>query len=457
MNDRESKLGKVNSESGPHLILPVETAARELDAKLLLALFAARSGMTVTIGNKALINLRIGNLEPGIYLSHNFNAGRDRIISIARDLGHRIVAWDEEGLVWINPEIYRQRRANPSALAKLDMLLLWGAEQHEAMLPALAATTASVAVVGNPRADLLRPELRPITDARVRALKQEFGDFILVNSNFGWINHALAEGRDGGLAEHLASAVRKSGFSLAYLQHRHAIYSEFVNLIPVVARQFPNRKIIVRRHPSESADAWGRALGATPNVEFKFDSDLVPWLLAAAHILQNGCTTAVETALLGRAAISYRPTIMPEHEIPQPARVSHHAHTAEDVVALLQDEAATDRVPQSFTAALDTMVAARSGALSSARICDELQKLHPAKVSGLQRNTARTKAFVRRMEKNLLRHIPGSASQQHYVDQKFPAMPVTEIEARLGLLSRQLDIAMPRVHGVSDRIFRITR
>jgi surface carbohydrate biosynthesis protein len=109
-----------------HLFLPVETAARELDAKLLLALFASHSGMVVTIGNKALINLRIGSLEPGIYLSHNFNAGRDRII--ARDLGHRIVAWDEEGLVWINEEIYRRRRVNPSALAKLGMLLLWGEE-----------------------------------------------------------------------------------------------------------------------------------------------------------------------------------------------------------------------------------------------------------------------------------------------------------------------------------------
>jgi surface carbohydrate biosynthesis protein len=178
-----------------HLVLPVETAARELDAKLLLALFASHSGMVVTIGNKALINLRIGSLEPGIYLSHNFNTGRDRIISLARDLGHRIVAWDEEGLVWINEEIYRRRRVNPSALAKLDMLLLWGEEQHRAMLPTLRSINAVVRLIGNPRSDLLRSELRPIHKQRAQDLQNEFGDFILVNSNFGWINHALARDR----------------------------------------------------------------------------------------------------------------------------------------------------------------------------------------------------------------------------------------------------------------------
>ncbi len=430
--------------------------ARELDAKLLLALYAARSGMTVTIGNKALINLRIGDFDPGIYLSHNFNAGRDRIISIARDLGHRIVAWDEEGLVWINAEIYRQRRVNPSALAKLDMLLLWGAEQRQAMLPTLHATKAAVSIVGNPRADLLRPELRPIYEPRMRELKHEYGDFILVNSNFGWINHALTLGREGDVVEQLARVAKKSGFSLAYLQHRHSVYRAFVNLIPHLAEKFPARKIIVRRHPSESPGAWVKALGNIPNVQFKFDSDLVPWLLAAGHILQNGCTTSVETALLGRAAISYRPVLVAALEIPQPARVSHHAHTVEEVVALLQDEGITDRVPESVSAALDAMVAARTGALSSARICNALQKLVPAKVSDMQRNVAKTKAFVRRVEKNLLRHVPGSASQQHYINQKFPAMSVTDITTRLALLSSHLGIAMPHVNNVSDRIFRIT-
>jgi surface carbohydrate biosynthesis protein len=119
----------------PHLILPVETAARELDAKLLVALFAADRGMKVTLGNKALLNLRIGSLQPGVYLSHNFNAGRDRIISIAKQLGHQVVAWDEEGLVWINEESYRRRRADENALRNLEEIFLWGDEQAEALRP----------------------------------------------------------------------------------------------------------------------------------------------------------------------------------------------------------------------------------------------------------------------------------------------------------------------------------
>lgn len=437
-----------------HLILPVETAARELEAKLLLALVATQKGMTVTLGNKALVNLRIGSLEPGIYLSHNFNAGRDRIIALARDLGHRIVAWDEEGLVWINAEIYRRRRVNASALAKLDMLFLWGGEQHAAMLPALEGFGGEVKISGNPRADLLRPELRPIYSERVTSLKQDLGDFILVNSNFGWINHALAQGR-GGNEEQLKAIAAKSGFPLEYLRHRQKIYRAFVELIPVIAKRFPYRKIVVRRHPSESPEAWIAAVGHLPNVVFKFDSDLVPWLLAAGHILQNGCTTAVETALLGRAAISYRPAIVAEHEIPQPNLVSHQARTANEVMALLADSGTTDTVPPAFSEALDGMVACRSGSLSAQAIVDELLQLSPRGHGGFERSWAKTRALGRWAEKAVMRHVPGSASQQHYVNQKFPPTSVADIEARLVVLTQHLKLERPSVFGIADRIFRI--
>lgn len=441
-----------------HLILPVETAARELDAKLLLALFAAHGGMQVTLGNKAFINLDIAKLDPGIYLSHNFNAGRDRIIAIARDLGHRIVAWDEEGLVWINEEIYRSRRVNPSALARLDVLLLWGKEQHRAIQPMLTGNRPEVRSVGNPRADLLRPELRRIYEDRAEALRKELGDFILMNSNFGWINHALANSRAGSVQEHLVATAAKSGFPLAYLQHRHAIYQSFVELVPEIARMFPARKIIVRRHPSESPEAWVRAIGQIPNVEFRYDSDLVPWLLAAGHILQNGCTTAVETALLGRAAISFRPVVVEAHEIPQPNRVSHQAHSVADVMAMLSDPGLTDRVAPAFKTALDDMVTSRTGQLAAERIVTDLHKLvaeSPVRASSMKRLKATAQATARRLEKAMLQHIPGSSSQLHYISQKFPPTPVGEIRTRLDQLAGKLNMSAPLVRQLQDRIFRI--
>ena len=444
--------------SRPHLILPVETAARELDAKLLLSLFAVARGMDVTLGNKALLNLRIGQLKPGVYLSHNFNAGRDRIISLARSLGHLVAAWDEEGLVWINEEIYRRRRASAQAMAQLDLLLLWGAEQAQALAPLISALKARLLVSGNPRADLLRPELRALYGGRVAALKAELGDFILVNSNFGWINHALAKNRNAPVDDHLREVAAKSGFPFAYLQHRYRIYRAFTAVIPKIAARFPERKIVVRPHPSENRDGWTAEIGMLPNVVVRYDSELVPWLLAAGHILQNGCTTAVETAMLGRASISYRPSIVAEHEIPQPHRVSHIAETEAALLTLLADPKITEVVPPAFSAALHAMVTGLEGPLASQTIADEMSRMLAENTNAPSlagRWAARAKAGIRRVEKTILRHVPGSSSQLHYVSQKFPPITATEIAARLSDFATHLAMPVPAVSQIADRIFTI--
>jgi surface carbohydrate biosynthesis protein len=442
----------------PHLILPVETAARELDAKLLLALVAVHDGFEVTLGNKALLNLRIGALRPGIYLSHNFNAGRNRIIGLARKLGHRVAAWDEEGLVWINEEIYRKRRAHVEAMRQLDLMLLWGGEQHRALQPALKDVSARVADVGNPRADLLRPELRELLRPSVHELRQRFGDFILFNSNFGWINHALAAGAAADVDGHLRRIASKSGFPLGYLQHRHRICQLIREAIPQIADRFPHRTIVIRPHPSENREAWTTAGQGRANVVVQYDDDLVAWLMAAGHIIHNGCTTAVETALLGRAAISYRPVIDAQHEIPQPQRVSHEARTLPELMRLLSLSELTDTVPQEFATHLADMVVGRGGDLSCTRVVREFRDMLAADdkpVNAVMRAMAKGAAAVRHVEKRLLRHVPGNSSQMHYVSQKFPAMTVVVVQKRLAPFATALGLEMPVVTRISDRVFRL--
>lgn len=443
----------------PHLIIPVETAARELDAKLLLTLFATHQGMKVTLGNKALLNLRIGSLDPGVYLSHNFNAGRDRIISIARKLGHQVVAWDEEGLVWINAEIYRRRRADENALRNLEAIFLWGDEQAEALRPLTEKLDIKSIITGNPRADLLRPELRKLFQQKIEALSAEFGDFILVNSNFGWINHALASQHDN--RADLEAVAAKSGFPLAYLQHRYEIYQAFTQLIPQISRRFPNRKIVVRPHPSESREGWARQTQGLDNVTVRYDNDLVPWLLAASHILQNGCTTAVETAMLGRAAISYRPVIREEHEIPQANLVSHHAEDAEAVLRLVANNKITDTQPAGLAAALQHKVASLNGSFASERIVGAIvsisAQVQPPKILArtLGKTLGKTLAMARRIEKTVARNFAGSASQPDYIAQKFAPTTAGNIRDRLQEFAFLLQKPMPEVKELSDRIFEI--
>ena len=316
----------------PTLYIPVETAARELDGKLLLSLFAVEKGFPVVLGNRALMSNALHGFEPGVFLSHNFDKGRRRILRIARDLGFTTVGWDEEGLVWVSPEIYRSRRVDAGAVETLGAIYAWGEEHAAALAPVTEPARVRVVKAGNPRADLLRPELRGLYEGPVGALRSELGRFILINSNFGWLNYALGSGSSDAGGDGLQELARRSGHPEEFLRFRLDVFEAFVKALPRLARTFADRTIVVRPHPSEDPAVWESAAAGLKNVVVRYDHELIPWLLAADVIVHNGCTTAVEAAALGRAPIAFCPVHGGPHEIPQPRAVSL---VAEDEETLL--------------------------------------------------------------------------------------------------------------------------
>jgi surface carbohydrate biosynthesis protein len=46
----------------------------------------------------------------------------------------------------------------------------------------------SIHLTGNPRGDLLRPELRGFYARDIESIRREYGDFILMNTNFKPVN-----------------------------------------------------------------------------------------------------------------------------------------------------------------------------------------------------------------------------------------------------------------------------
>ncbi|MDR4305205.1 hypothetical protein IHQ68_01005 [Chelatococcus sambhunathii] len=442
-----------------HVILPIETAARELDAKLLLAVHAAQRGFSATVGVKAHMNVALARLERGIFLSPNFHRSSDRTITAARNLGHRVAAWDEEGLVWLTPESYRVRRASAQALAGVETLFAWGQQQAEALAPALGAAGATVVLAGNPRADLLRPEFRSRYLARAADLRAEFGDFVLVNSNFGTLNDLLGRGATEGGGRDLSVVDARTRLGVPYLEHRLALFEAIVAALPRIARAFPGRRIVIRPHPDERPQAWAQATAGVPGAVVRFDSELIPWLLAAGHIVHNGCTTAIEAALLGRAAISYRPLIAEEHEIPQPRDVGLEARSEDELIAMLADRALTDRPPEEARAALAGLIASCEGPPACERIVDGVEAMlaAPKPPPSLARRLSGQGAILRRRFSQYRRRgVPGSSVNPAYYGHKFPPTPVAEIERRARFFAEALVFRPPKVQEMSDRMYRLT-
>jgi surface carbohydrate biosynthesis protein len=171
------------------LQIPVEFQIREFDAKLLLACIAAKRGFSSVIGSRQELKLRIASFPGSIYISKDLKSGSGKMFRIMRKLGYEIVAWDEEGLTNLYPEIYYRIRWSPKSLKYVSHLFAWGRNNAELWResPILPAGTP-IHITGNPRGDMLRPEIHDYYNKRVEEIRKTYGDFILINTNFTGVN-----------------------------------------------------------------------------------------------------------------------------------------------------------------------------------------------------------------------------------------------------------------------------
>jgi len=171
------------------LIVPSETQTREFDAKLLLACLATERGFATVVGSRTEIHLRIAELPRGIYLAKDIRHSSRKIFGILDKLGFPIVALDEEALLYYSRERYLASRVCEPVLHHARELFAWGPENAEAWRECPYFHGVPIHATGNPRLDLMRPELRGFFAEEAAALRDRFGRFILINTNFGVLNH----------------------------------------------------------------------------------------------------------------------------------------------------------------------------------------------------------------------------------------------------------------------------
>ena len=309
------------SKSDTTLLMPVENQVRELDSKVLLACIAARRGLSSLIGFRREMHFHISSFPPGIYLSKSMTAASDLVFRILRNLGHEIVAWDEEALVHLPPEIYYPRRLSPVAMALVSHMFAWGQDNAElwhqySQLP----NRAEIDITGNPRNDLLRPEIRSYYNKTVEELRDKHGDFILINTNFNHVNAFYPElnlfitNDKPGEEPRLGRAAR--GMTREYAEglraHKQAIFEKFQQLIPNLEKEFPEHNIVVRPHPTENQEIYRHIAAQRSRVWVTNEGNVVPWLMATRAVIHNGCTTGVEAYAMGVPAVSYR-AVVNEH------------------------------------------------------------------------------------------------------------------------------------------------
>ncbi len=441
----------------------MEIQVREFDPKLLLSCAAAEHGMTVWFGSQSELHARVEKLPRGVYVAKDVRGGKLRILKILKALGHRVVAWDEEGLVRYPPGHYYRTRISEPTLAMADMFFAWG-EEDAAVVEAFPGYQGTPVVrTGNPRVDLLRPEFWSLYGSAAQKLKERFGRYILINTNFGFSNHFLGKPTAEIRPQEATPNATEQEWLKDLAEYRDRMFAHFERAVPAIGRAFPETTVILRPHPSEHHEAWRKAAADYPNVHVVHEGGVVPWIFGADVIVHNGCTTAIESFLVGRPAVTYQPMQSERFDRHLPDALSHPARDLNELEAQIRRFLGETRSPAQTPeqiAVLDRHLAVRNGTLACDQIVSQIQD---GLTNGATDSTSRRERFwgwreakVRRFQKRMRAILPGGKCRA-YDGHRFPGVTEDEVNERIADFSRLLDrFHRVRARQYGDGVFQIT-
>ncbi|WP_284152472.1 surface carbohydrate biosynthesis protein [Desulfofustis limnaeus] len=320
------------------LIIPIETKVREFDAKLLLSCAAAEAGYGVVLGHQHTIQRTWRKMPCSIVFDKSVVKSNEKRFAAYKRLGNGVFAWCEEGLLLADEQDYANRKLYQPTLRQLDLFCSWGANQTRVVLNKIPEIKDRLHNVGNPRMDLLRPEVRDYFAEEAEAIKKVFGPFLLINTNFAAYNNIRGSETSLEIQKRSGKIRSSEGERLfrEFVQFKERMFHAFISLVEALAKAFPAYTIVVRPHPAEDHEVWRKTVSSWSNVRIVHEGNVVNWILAAEVTIQNGCTTGIESFLLDRPTISYQPFAAKIYEDYLPDVLGMAVKSEKDLIELVR-------------------------------------------------------------------------------------------------------------------------
>lgn len=289
------------------LFLQVEISARDLEARLYLALLAAEKGHHSVVGNLASISrLALSkSFPPGVFHLKSLTPSTSRIEQMKRirAAGHAITSMDEEaGLV--DFDFMLASRYSAESLSLADAVFCWGEQERTHLASLYPEQALKLHTTGSPRLDLL---------ARKRtAFGRDFiprTKYVLISSNL-----AIAPLRD--FTQIYQGHVR-AGYFQRDTELEESLFGrqaedwqmawEYIAATRALAEEFPNFTFIFRPHPVDNELAWRNFFSSHQNIVVTKIGSIADWLPGASAVVQNGCTTSIEATVANTPVLTFIP------------------------------------------------------------------------------------------------------------------------------------------------------
>jgi len=438
-------INRIYNKKSKWLFVPIEVKAREYISKLLFSCIAAENKFNIVFGGMGEIKSKMDIFPKGIYVGKDiFHKRKEKFVKY-KNLGNKIIAWDEEGLVFLNRNLYMRQRISKDTLDKVDLFFTWGKEQLDTIVSKYPEMKEKFVSLGNPRIDLLRPEIKGIFKDSVECLRGKYGKYILINGNFLCNHIAGLEFILDTLREHTKEfGVEDREFYKGYFDYSKKMLNYFTDIIPLISNTFKDFNIILRPHPSENHEYWRGRFSSLRNVKVINNDNIIPWIIAADVVIHNSCTTGIEAFILKTPVISYRPVTSEVFDQYLPNVLSLQVFNDNDLIdelkKILQNKNNSfDNYDKKMSIA-KKYIENIDGELSSTKIIREIKKISIqnssfSKYYWLMSNIKNINLIFKKFE-NIVNFIKKDRNISKYDKQKFPGIKLDEIQFDINKLKK---------------------
>lgn len=287
--------------------IPIEKKNREILAKILVSIDLVENGVAVVLGVQKAVHAVASIGRPGVIFYKGLNKVQHDQMEVMARAGHDAVAIDEESLASWDAKFLTLNCWRDIARS-VSSVFCQGTIQHDALGRYRGLSRDQLVITGNPRIDLLRPPFVGMFEAKVEEIRRVHGRFVLINTDYGSINGAHMD-----LEEFRRMAAKIGYFDPESSEdqdlmedrvtHDRNAMKSIEEFIHAMARSDPGRKLILRPHPTESDKIWRDLAARVENLTVVTETSAPEWILAADCLIQTGCTTGVEAAILGTPTI----------------------------------------------------------------------------------------------------------------------------------------------------------
>ncbi|MEM7068290.1 MAG: surface carbohydrate biosynthesis protein [Pseudomonadota bacterium] len=434
------------------LIVPVEVKHREFLSRILLIALACSRGYRVLLGKDTMIRRIAPSLPKGIIFDKSLGTARHGKPQRFQRLGHRVAVLDEESTGYYGSP--NQFLAVRLATETLDACGRWFCisdtlQDHAVSL--YPEHKDRFATSGLIRTDIWRKGFQGFFETERNKILQQFGQFILFDSNFGGIIHARGD-------EFVQKQIRGQKKAYSQVEERMAkIFAQgkpnldaFIEVLPKLAKWFPDHRIVVRPHPSETVSFWEDTFAGNDRITVSNEGVSTPWILASEMMIHHGCTTGIEAQVMGKPHIMYAPFPDEHHDTDVMRAFAPIVHDEEGLRTHIAENIGKVTVPK-ITDEQEKYFSNLQGKLATEAIMDELDAL-----SFTSGELPKSLPIAVRIRLWLAANKRRSQREKNYIKQKWPGSNTSEISEALAIAASGLGLeANFKVSEVFEEVWEI--